>query len=308
MGLQMKMTCHGIYDFLVIMNLACLLPAIAFTSWIVHQLRFGLVLQSAESASVGYYGCITQSAQWWLDPCTYVILQAVCVLPGILIGLPAWPIAMLLMRDKFVGLGGLWWGGAQTIFGVQGVVTMGPGYELYAISTVFFIPLAAFLTVKLRDTYRALCYGGGVDSSEDATAGYTQAVFNSFSHLGAGLANSLSYLPQMSWGAGEGAGAGAGAAGGGATAAAAPAAAPALPQPRASISGASATRVGAGGSGGSSPPLPLPAPQAVPDWGGSTPFDDDSDSPFGNDTLSPRKSSTHYDDSQASAFAPSKVL
>jgi hypothetical protein len=225
MGLRLKITGHEIYNVLIILNLICLVPAMVFTSWVVHQLRFGMIVSSNDSAHVGYWGCVTENTSLWRDPCLYVLLHVICFVPGIFVGLPAWPISMLLLRNKFIGLGGLWWGGAQTIFGVPGVVFMGPAYEMYVTAAVFFVPISAFLTLKMRNAHRALVYGGGVDATDDITNNASSLFTGGFSRIGGGLTGMLSYVPTFSWGtpappAEQGgsaaAGAGAGAVAGGA--------------------------------------------------------------------------------------------
>ena len=274
MGLRMKITCNGIYDFLIIMNLACFIPALAFTSWMVHQLRFGMIGRTMDSATVGYWGCVTQQTSLWRDPCFYVILQLLCFPPGILIGLPAWPIAMLLMRDKFIGLGGLWWGGGQTIFGVQGVVTMGPAYELYVTAAVFLVPVSAYLTLKMRDAHRALVYGGGVDSSEDIAGGANGLFSNGLTALGGGLTGALSYVPNFSWGDPAAPGSGAGAPPPSLPSSSTAQAPPVITYNNSAISGAAR-------QGGGSPSTPSAAlPSKAHSWAA-----DREDNAFGDSTL-----------------------
>ena len=199
MGLWHKIHASEIYDFLIVLSLSALLPVIAFNSWLVHQLRFGLVVQTQDKASVGYYGCVTSSSAWWLDPCTYVFLSAIAFVPGVLVGLPAYPIAIHLARDKFLGLSGLWWGGAQTIFGAQAVVHLFAGYELFAIGLILLL-LLALGTVQQRDAYRALVYGGGVDSSEDATK-LVEMVTEGVTSRVRSMTGVLNYVPNLQWGA-----------------------------------------------------------------------------------------------------------
>ena len=235
MGLRLKITCNGIYDFIMILCVTSLSLCIIFTSWLVHQLRFGLVVQTNDNAMVGTYGCLIQETQVWRDPCLYIYFLGVSVVVSVLVGLPSWPISMLLMRDKFIGLGGLWWGGAQTIFGVQGVVNMGPGYEMFCAATVFLIPACIVLSIKMRDTYRALLFGGGVDASEDMSKGLSSFAYDGFSKIGGGLTGALAYIPSMQWGDAAPAGGGGGSSGQASSAA-----------------------------GDSTPPKLLPPPQAAP--------------------------------------------
>jgi hypothetical protein len=213
LGLWHKIRANEIYDFLIVLSLSALLPVIAFNSWLVHQLRFGLVAQTQDRATVGYYGCVTSSSVWWLDPCTYIFLVAIAFVPGVLVGLPSYPIAISLARDKFLGLGGLWWGGGQTIFGTQAVVHLFAGYELFAFGLVLLLGLALG-TVQQRDAYRALVYGGGVDSSEDATK-IVEMVSEGVTNRVRSMTGVLNYVPNLQWGAPEPQPGGAAAAAGG---------------------------------------------------------------------------------------------
>ncbi len=182
------------------LSLSALLPALAFNSWLVHMLRFGLVAQTQDKATIGYYGCVTSSSTWWLDPCTYILLSAVAFLPDLLIGLPAYPIAIALARDNFVGLGGLWWGGAQTIFGVQAVLSLYAGYELFAFGMLLLLAIMV-VTYKQRDAYRAIVYGGGVDASEDLTKAMGESFTEGLQSRVRSMTGVLNYVPTFQWGA-----------------------------------------------------------------------------------------------------------
>ena len=198
-GLKHKIRASEIYDVLIAVAMIVLVSFITFNSWLVHQLRFGLVEQTQEKAVVGYYGCVTANAAWWLDPCTYIVAMAVSIVPSLCVGLPAYPIAIALARDNFVGLGGLWWGGAQTIFGVQAVLVMYAGYELYCIAVVLQC-IMVLSTMQQRDKYRALVYGGGIDSSEDATK-FVEALGEGVSNRVRSMTGVLNYVPNLQWSA-----------------------------------------------------------------------------------------------------------
>ena len=210
-GLRHKIAAGEIYDVLFVVLLLAFVPTIAFNSWLVHQLRFGLVEQTQDKATVGYYGCVTANAAWWLDPCTYIILLLVAFVSSLLVGVPAYPIAMSLALDNFIGLSGLWWGGAQTIFGAQARLTMAPGYELFCVAMLLALG-SALATYKLRDEYRKFVYGGGIDSSEDATK-FGEALMEGLGNRVRGMTGVLNYVPNLQWGAGEGGAGGGGPAG-----------------------------------------------------------------------------------------------
>ena len=194
-GLKHKIRSNEIYDFLIVLMLCATLASIVFNSWLVHRLRFGLIEQSMERGVVGYYGCVTSNSQWWTDPCTFIVFQAIALVFAVLIGLPAFPIAIALARDNWLGLSGLWWGGAQTIFGAQAVISMVYGYELFAICTLL-LPILMLASWKQRDSYRVLVYGGGVDVSEDASK-FVENLGEDLGNRVRSLTGVLNYVPTI---------------------------------------------------------------------------------------------------------------
>jgi hypothetical protein len=199
-GLMNKLNCHNLYSILFTLGLVCLLPGIVWSCWLIHQLRFGTLERVQDQAMIGYWGCITSSTKWWADPCTFIYLQTIIFVPMVLFGIPAWPIAMSFTMRFWIAFGGLWFGGAQTIFGVQGELAMTEGYDLMCCGTVLLI-VALACGVKLRDTYRELVYCGGIDTSEDATQ-FGNVVMENILGRARSFTKVLNYIPTITFGGG----------------------------------------------------------------------------------------------------------
>lgn len=200
-GLMNKLNCHNLYSILFSLALTCLLPGIVWSCWLIHQLRFGTLERVQDQAMIGYWGCITSSTKWWADPCTFIYLQTITFVPMVLFGIPAWPIAMSFTMRFWIAFGGLWFGGAQTIFGVQGELAMTEGYDLMCCGTVLLI-VALACGVKLRDTYRELVYCGGIDTSEDATQ-FGNVVMENILGRARSFTKVLNYIPTITFGGGD---------------------------------------------------------------------------------------------------------
>ena len=192
-----KVNCLNLYSLLFALAMACLIPGLVFTSYLVHQLRFGLVERVQDMATLGYWGCVTSNPKWWFDPCTYIYLQSIIFVPMVLLGIPAFPVALSFTMRFWYGTAGLWFGGGQTIFGAQGLLGMDFGYDIMAIGTTL-LPLIIYLTVKLRDNYRDLVYCGGVDHTDDATQ-FGNVLVETLLGRARGFTKILDYVPSITF-------------------------------------------------------------------------------------------------------------